>query len=182
MKHMKRTLMLACLLFGVNGAQAQGIPNRLIDYDTFASQVSAVGQWRETRRITEEEFIRLSREPATVILDARSADKYGQLHVKNAKNLSLPDFTAEELARILPDKSTRILIYCNNNFLNAPGAFPSKAPSASLNIYTINVLHSYGYTNVYELGPLIDIQKAKIEFEGQQPVHQSASAETSEHR
>lgn len=178
MKNMKRMVMLACLLFGANEAQAQGIPNRLIDYGTFASQVAAVGQWRETRRVTEEDFIRISKEPDTVILDARSADKYGQLHVRNAKNLSLPDFTAEELARILPDKSTRILIYCNNNFLNSPGAFPSKAPSASLNIYTINVLHSYGYTNVYELGPLIDIRKAKIEFEGEEAASRSVSAET----
>jgi hypothetical protein len=32
------------------------------------------------------------------------------------------------------------LIYCNNNFLNAPGAFPLNAPSASLNILTVNVL------------------------------------------
>ena len=30
----------------------------------------------------------------------------------------------------------------------------------------MNVLHAYGYTNVYELGPLIDIKKSKIEFEG----------------
>jgi hypothetical protein len=39
--------------------------------------------------------------------------------------------------------------------------------SASLNIYTFNVLHSYGYTNVYELGPLIDIRAARIPFERQ---------------
>ena len=34
------------------------------------------------------------------------------------------------------------------------------------NIHTFNALYSYGYRNVYELGPLIDISKAKIEFEG----------------
>ena len=73
---------------------------------------------------------------------------------------------ADELARILPDKSTRVLIYCNNNFLNAPGAFPSKAVDASLNIYTYNVLHSYGYENIYELGPLLYIRQTKIVFEG----------------
>ena len=65
-------------------------------------------------------------------------------------------------------KSTRILIYCNNNFLNAPDTFATKAAPASLNIHTFNTLYSYGYTNIYELGPLIDIRKAKLAFEGTQ--------------
>jgi hypothetical protein len=72
------------------------------------------------------------------------------------------------LAKVFPAKSTRILIYCNNNFLNAPNTFASRAPAASLNIHTFNTLYSYGYTNVYELGPLIDIRKAKLRFEGTQ--------------
>jgi len=59
-----------------------------------------------------------------------------------------------------------VLIYCNNNFLNQQQAFRTKAPVASLNIYTFNVLYSYGYHNVYELGPLLDIKKSKLGFEG----------------
>lgn len=163
---MKKTIALLSLLAATAHVQAQEIPNRLIDYDGFASQVAHVGQARQRHRISEEDFIRMAQEPGTVVLDARSAEKYAQLHVKGARNLSLPDFTAEALAKVLPDKSTRVLIYCNNNFLNAPGAFPSKAINASLNIYTYNMLHSYGYRNVYELGPLLDIRQTKIVFEG----------------
>jgi hypothetical protein len=74
--------------------------------------------------------------------------------------------TAEELAKVIPDKSTRILIYCNNNFTNEPTALPAKAVTASLNLYTFNTLYSYGCTNVYELGPLIDVKKSTIPFEG----------------
>lgn len=162
---MKQAIALIVLL-AAGQAHTQEIPNRLIDYDAFASQVARVGEIRQRHRITEDEFIRMAKEPGTVVLDARSAEKYAQLHVKGASNLSLPDITADELARILPDKSTRVLIYCNNNFLNAPGAFPSKAIDASLNIYTYNVLHSYGYENIYELGPLLDIRQTKIVFEG----------------
>jgi Rhodanese-like domain len=109
------------------------------------------------------------------VLDARSAEKYGLLHVKAAKNLSLPDFTADELKKIIPEKSTRVLIYCNNNFENEPVAFASKVARASLNIYTYNSLYSYGYTNVYELGPLLDIKKSKLPFEGTS-VQQQVSA------
>lgn len=142
------------------------IPNPLIDYGAFADNVAAVGAARESRRLTERQFIGMAAEPGTIILDARSSEKFALLHVKGAKNLSLPDITAEELARIVPSRDTRILIYCNNNFLNEPAAFPSKLPAASLNVHTFNVLFAYGYRNVYELGPLIDIEKTRIVFEG----------------
>jgi hypothetical protein len=158
--------LVALLVFPAATALAADIPNRLIDYPAFESQVARVGKAREQRRLTERQFIRMAAEPGTVILDARSAEKFALLHVKGARNLSLPDITAEELAKVIPSRDTRVLIYCNNNFLNEPRAFPSKVAPASLNIYTMNVLVAYGYTNVYELGPLIDIKAAKLEFEG----------------
>ena len=43
---------------------------------------------------------------------------------------------------------------------------PPKAVAASLNLYTFNTLYSYGYANVYELGPLLDIAKSRLIFEG----------------
>jgi phage shock protein E len=161
----KKTVSVLMLLFAIT-TRAQEIPNRLIDYGSFESHVASVGELRESRRVTEAQFIRMAADPATVILDARSAEKFALLHVRGAKNLSLPDITEDELAKIIPSKSTRILIYCNNNFLNELLAFPTKTPGASLNIHTFNVLFAYGYTNVYELGPLIDIQQAKLKFEG----------------
>jgi hypothetical protein len=105
-------------------------------------------------------------QPRTIIFD--SDDKYQKLHIKGARHLSFPEITEPELAKVFPAKPTRILIYCNNNFLNAPDTFASKAPSASLNIHTFNTLVSYGYTNGYELGPLLDIRKTRILFEGRQ--------------
>ncbi|HUQ10371.1 MAG TPA: rhodanese-like domain-containing protein [Steroidobacteraceae bacterium] len=154
------------LLLGVSAASAGEMANPLIDYGGFSNNVARVASIRENRRVSESTFMRMARDPATVILDARSAEKFALLHVKGAKNLSLPDMTEQELAKLIARKDTRVLIYCNNNFLNEPAAFPTKTISASLNVYTFNVLYSYGYTNVYELGPLIDINRAKLEFEG----------------
>jgi hypothetical protein len=145
---------------------AAPIPNRLIDYKGFLKDAAEVGKLREERRVTEEEFIRMAESTSTVVLDARSDQKYHMLHIKNAKHLSLPDITESELAKIIPDKHTRVLIYCNNNFENEAKAFPGKAVKASLNIYTFNTLYSYGYKNVYELGPLIDMRHTKLPFEG----------------
>ena len=161
---MKAGLSLAGWIVFAGVASAAEIPNPLIDYQAFESNVREVGRIRDDRRVTEKQFIRMAREPGTVILDARSARMFGLLHIRGARNLSLPDMTEAELARLIPSKSTRVLIYCNNNFANEPGAFPTKAIAASLNVYTFNVLHSYGYTNVYELGPLIDTRESKLAF------------------
>jgi rhodanese-like protein len=157
---------IALLLTATTAVSAADIPNRLIDYPRFQTQVNLVGELRGSHRVTEEEFIRMAGDSATVILDARSAEKFALLHVRGARNLSLPDITAAELEKVIPSKSTRVLIYCNNNFLHQPLAFPSKLPSASLNVHTMSVLYAYGYMNVYELGPLIDFENAKLEFDG----------------
>lgn len=157
--------LLTLLVTNLCGEEAQ-IPNRLIDYKGFRQDVSKVESMRARRRITEDEFIRMANQPGAIIFDARSGEKYRLLHVKGAKNLSLPDITEAELAKVIPTKGTLVLIYCNNNFENEPQAFPSKMARASLNIYTFNTLYSYGYQNVYELGPLLDIKTSKLPFEG----------------
>ena len=151
--------MLA-LLFAV------AIQNPSIDMPGYLAVAKEAAAWRETHRVSEEEFIAMSREPDTIILDARSQEKYALLHIRGAINLSFPDITVDSLRECIPDKNTRILIYCNNNFENAPKPFPSKIARASLNLSTFIALYSYGYRNIYELAPLIDIQKAKVEFEG----------------
>jgi hypothetical protein len=111
-------------------------------------------------------FASMAAGPGTVVLDARSADKYALRHIRGAINLPFTDFTAESLAKAIPAKTTRILIYCNNNFRGAPVSFASKDISASLNISTYIALATYGYENVYELGPLLDVSTSKLTFEG----------------
>ncbi len=165
---MKRTLILAlAIVCSIQFADAQkktGIVNPNIDMQGYLKVASEAANYRESRRLTEDDFIRLSREPGTIILDARSREKYDLLHIKGAINLSFPDITVESLNRVLPDKDARILIYCNNNFVGEQKAFPPKMMTASLNLNTYIALYTYGYRNVYELGPLLDIKKSKLEF------------------
>lgn len=165
---MKRLLLT--ILTGWAGlllAQAQtNPPNRLIDYPRFLNDAHAAGELRATRRLTEADFLTEMKTPGTVLLDARSKDKYELRHLTGAVNLPFTDFTADTLAQTIPTKGTKVLIYCNNNFLNSPRSFASKAPAASLNLMTYVNLTSYGYTNVYELGPLLEVNHTRLPFAG----------------
>jgi len=159
------TLVLAAPVFAdrsLVAAKPAPIVNPRIDMAGYLEVSSEAARHRETHRLTEAEFIRMSRLPRTVILDARSREKFDELHVKGAINLSFPDIAVESLKRTLPDKNQRILIYCNNNFANGEGPFPSKLGRASLNLSTYISLYTYGYRNVYELGPLLDLAKTRI--------------------
>jgi hypothetical protein len=154
------------LVFSIPAIAAEPLPNPLIDYDGFEKSVSEVRVLRAARRVSEAEFIRMAREPGTVVLDARSERLYKLRHIEGAVNLSFPEFTAATLATAIPTRGTRVLIYCNNNFGGAPESFPVKAIASALNVSTFVSLHSYGYRNVYELGPVVDVADAKLAFAG----------------
>lgn len=160
---------LLCLLVAATlpaaGAFAEP-DNPNIDMPGFLQTANEAAAHRQTHRVSEEEFLRLSRESGTIILDARSREKYDLLHVEGAVNLSFPDIDIDSLKKTLPDKSARILIYCNNNFAGNPAAFASKAPAASLNLSTYVALYNYGYRNVYELAPYTDVHKTKLNLVG----------------
>ena len=163
---MERPVLALTLLLAFPVLAAQPARNPLIDYDGFARNVAEVRGLREERRISEEEFIRMAREPGTVVLDARSERLFRLRHIEGAVNLSFPEFTAETLARIIPTRETRVLIYCNNNFEGAPESMPVKAIASALNVSTFVSLHAYGYRNVYELGPAVDVRRSKLAFAG----------------
>ena len=178
MKFMISTTLTILCLMSVALAQKPGIDNPAIDMEGYLRTANEAAAHRASRRVTEEEFMRMSREPGTIILDARSRAKYDELHINGAINLSFPDITVESLQRVLPDRNARILIYCNNNFTGAEQAFPTKKITASLNLSTYISLYTYGYRNVYELGPLLDIKKSKLDFVGSLAVEKTADAVT----
>lgn len=142
------------------------IKNPAIEYSGFAKLTQELAPVREKNRVSEEDFLKMASEPGTVVFDARSTDKFERIHVKGALHLAFTDFTEEALQKVVPDKTTRILIYCNNNFDKDPVGFARKTAEVALNIQTFINLHAYGYKNVYELGPLLDVKTTRIPFEG----------------
>ncbi len=112
----------------------------------------------------------MSRKPGATVLDARSREKFALLHIDGAINLPFPDVDPTSLAEVLPDKDALILIYCNNNFEGDPAAFMRKKASVSLNLATFTTLYEYGYRNVFELEPLLDIAQTRLPLVGVSPV------------
>jgi len=149
-----------------SGHAASPIPNRLIDYAEFQHIIVVSAAERERRRLTEDEFWANMKQTGVILLDARSEVRYRLRHIKGAVNLPFTEFTASSLGGVIPRKDSKVLIYCNNNFWGSPTAFASKAPAAALNLSTYTALQAYGYTNVFELGPLLNVSSTKIPFEG----------------
>lgn len=159
-----------------------------VDYEGFEKLTAEAGEHRKTRMINVEQFLKMSQEAGTVILDTRSDSMYQMKHIKGAVHLNFSDFTQENLAKTIPSFSAKVLIYCNNNFDDDPIAFPSKevlvsdvrsldkgsaipdnspkALSLALNIPTFINLYGYGYCNVYELAEMVSTTGTKLEFEG----------------
>ena len=160
------TSLVSALALPVTAKERPQMANPAIDMAGHLRVSDEAARHRQTHRVSEADFIRMSRQPGTVVLDARSREKYDELHVKGAINLSFPDISYETLNKALPDKKTRILIYCNNNFREGVPAFPMKAISSALNLSTFITLYDYGYREVYELAPLLDVASSKLEFEG----------------
>ena len=155
-----RSVCLALLLV-TTVAHAQDNP--AIDMPGHLRIAAEAAEHRSTRRVSESQFIRMSREPGTVILDARSTRNTvsGTCAARSISALRI----SRSRACDSPDPAARILIYCNNNFVNDEGPFPTKLASASLNLSTYIALYNYGYRNVYELGPTIDPRRSQLEFE-----------------
>jgi len=161
-------LLVVFVSINLQAQEKRAPANDQIDYDAFAQNVREVGLLREARRVSEDEFMRMAGEPDTVILDARSERLFKLRHVAGAVNLSFPEFTVETLARVIPTQATRVLIYCNNNFIGAPTSLPIKAIGSALNVSTFVSLYTYGYRNVYELGPALDVAQSKLSFAGEE--------------
>lgn len=150
----------------------------LVDFDAYEKLILEVKEHRKTRLVTLEEFRKMSKEAGVIILDTRSDSMYTAKHVAGAVHLNFSDFTQANLAKIIPSRSTKILIYCNNNFegdelyLPTKSATPvmsmngKKALTLALNIPTYINLYGYGYKNVYELSELVSVYFDPTLFEG----------------
>ena len=139
--------------------------NPQIDFPAFVAMATTVQEIRESHLLGLREFQAMADRPETLLLDARSAEAFRTGHIEGAVNLPLPDFTAQSLAEVIgPDRNRRVLIYCNNNFVNDVVPVVRKAVSLALNIQTMINLHGYGYANVFELADAVDLTDPAVRW------------------
>lgn len=185
MKKLILFLLLSLSAFQLK-AETLDYPKAKVSFEDFKNLVSAVEPVRKERLVDLDKFLKMSKEPGTIIFDSRSDNRFERIHIKGAKHLSFTDFTQTNLKNLIPDPNTRILIYCNNNFegdqvdFATKSAMPAKDSNTivsqvmlnqkplmmALNIPTYINLYGYGYHNVYELDELVDVNDPRIEFEG----------------
>ena len=157
-------------------------PKALVSFEDYEQLSKEVKEVRSQRLISLDQFLEFQKDSNTVILDARSRDKFAQKHIKGAINLPFSEFTYENLRLLIPETTTRILIYCNNNIKDDVRVFPSKMSlpkgittrtevtrkpiMLALNIPTYINLYGYGYRNIYELDEYVSISDPRLEMAG----------------
>ncbi|HRX74062.1 MAG: rhodanese-like domain-containing protein [Hyphomonas sp.] len=135
-----------------------------IDYDGFLGISEEVAAYRQLHLVSLVEFNEMKDDPQTIILDTRSPDAFAMGHIEGAINVNFSDFTDEKLAKAIPSKDTRILIYCNNNFEDNVAPVMLKAAPLALNVPTFINLYGYGYRNVFELKGMHSIADPEIRW------------------
>jgi len=136
---------------------------------------------RDSRLVDLDEFLEMQKDLNTIVLDSRSKDLYENKHLYGAVNLPFTNYTQMNLEKLIPNRQTRILIYCNNNFKGDIYNFGSKRFNPNkfyekidrqkkpillaLNIPTFITLYGYGYDNVYELKEVVDIKDSRLDLD-----------------
>jgi len=159
-------LLLAALLTALFTAAAHAEPPSDIDAAGFERETAAALKLRATRTLDSAAFLEMMARGDVVLLDTRSKWAFDRKHLAGAVHLNFSDFTADKLAKVIPDRDTPVLIYCNNNLEGDAVAFARKSAPMALNIPTFINLYGYGYRNVYELGALVDVSDPRFVFEG----------------
>ena len=78
----------------------------------------------------------IGREAKLIVIDARIPEEYKEASIQGAVNLVNTDVTADTMAKVVPTKSTPVLIYCN-------GVKCGRAADA------VRKAIGFGYTDIY---------------------------------
>jgi hypothetical protein len=180
-------VLLTLVVANAGVAQENNYPKAKVSFDDYKGLVAEVESHRASRLVDLDTFLKMSKDPGTIILDTRSDLRFDRIHLKGAKHLGFTDFTQDNLRKLIPSPDTKILIYCNNNFEGDQRDFATKqmrpdprpgdkvtselAPKQkpimlALNIPTYINLYGYGYHNVYELDELVKVKDPRIAFDG----------------
>lgn len=102
--------------------------------------VGLVGCSSTDHTISADDALELIDTADAVLLDVRTPSEYNDGHIEGATLLPLSDIEST-IETAIPDKSTPIIVYCRSGNRSAEA---------------IDILIELGYTDVYDLGGIID--------------------------
>lgn len=94
-----------------------------------------------------------------LIIDVRPQYDFDEYHISGAINLPLTDITRGSLARVVPSKGSRIVIYCDNNF-----AYPARRLALTTMAYP--TIKQLGYSNTFILESSDSLDEFPLPLEG----------------
>lgn len=119
----------------------------------YYKQAEALMEFRNSRQLSMAQIdAMMQADKNTVLLDTRGDQDYATIHIRGAKHLSYADMTTDRLAKMFPDKNTRIIVYCDKAIMSPMTRMMPLSTNAFVD------LHMYGYTNIYEMRSAMSVQ------------------------
>ena len=83
---------------------------------------------------------------SVVLIDLRAKESYDAAHIRGAINVPIESLTTENLQKIVPNRGSRIVVYCANNFM----------PTRMIALTTLGypAIEQLGYRKVHRLEDL----------------------------
>lgn len=118
----------------------------------YYKKAEALSEFRRSRQVGINEAEKMLGDKNTILLDTRGDDDFKKIHIRGARHLSYADFTSDRLAKLLPDKNSRIIIYCDAAIMTPLTRMMPLSTNAFVD------LHMQDYKNLYEIRSISDIQ------------------------
>ena len=123
-------------------------PVNPISSDEYFKKAVQINEIRKKHILDTDALLDLMKDKNTVLLDVRGDHSFRLKHIRGATHLSLADMTPQTLAKAIPSKGSRVILYCDA----AQDLHLSRILSASSQAYPL--VYQHGYTNLYEVGEL----------------------------
>lgn len=120
-------------------------PVELLQSEEYFERAKELQKFRKSRTVDMAKINEMLKDKDTILLDTRGDEDYKRLHIRGAKHLSYADMTTDRLAKLIPDKNTRIILYCYAAIM------PLRTRNLPLSTNAFVDMHMYGYTNLYEI-------------------------------
>lgn len=139
-------LIIAALFIPIAAsAEPKAKIEKEIDYEAYYKKAGELNSLRKERTIGVNKLLEMKEDKKTIILDVRSKLSYECSHIDGAINIPYSDIKEGTLESIIPNKDTRVVIYCDN------GIEEMITRVMPLSMQAFPLLYQLGYQNIYEL-------------------------------